>query len=153
MITTPALTLTGALQDVPVSLTYAPQMYVTVEPTHTTVTLYDDGGEPMNAIEIKQGSTIPGFEAVLRDADGQPINLFNATVEFCFGRGRGGPCQIVDAASGRVRYEWQDGDTDDPGTWNGEFVVTMISGRVQRVPSGGYVPVRVTRAVCGRDES
>lgn len=142
------LTMTGTPLDVPVLLAYAPQMYVTVEPIHTTVTLYDDGGEPMSVIEIKQGSTIPGFEAVFVDSGGQPINLSNATVEFVFGRCRGGPCQIVDAAGGRVRYEWQEGDTDDPGTWRGEFIVTMVPGRVQRVPSGGYVSVRITRALC-----
>lgn len=153
MITTLSLTMTGAPYDVPVALAYAPQMYVTVEPIHTTVTLYDDGGEPMNEIEIKQGNMVPAFEAQLfgPPPGNEPINLQGAMVEFCFGRGHGGPCEIVDAANGRVRYEWQEGDTDDPGMWNGEFVVTFVSGHTQRVPSGGYVAVRITRAVCGRD--
>src|SRR5690625_3541442 len=154
MITTPSLTLTGTPYDVPVALAYGPVMSVAVEPISTTVTLYNDGGEPMNEVEIKQGNTVPAFEAQLfgPPPDKAPINLQGATVEFRFGRGQGGPCQIVDAANGRVRYEWQEGDTNDPGAWNGEFVVTFISGHVQRVPSGGYVAVRITRAVCGRDE-
>ena len=99
---------------------------------------------------IKQGSLSPPLEAQLT-ADGQPINLNGVTVEFCMGAHVRGPMEIVDAAEGRVRYHWQLGDTDRPGVWNAEFVVTTITGEPQRVPNSGYVTIEVERAVCGRD--
>lgn len=101
--------------------------------------------------EIKQGDTQPPLEADLQDGDGNPINLQGASVTLCLGRHLRAPVDIIDAAEGRVRYEWQPGDTDYPGEWNAEFVVTFAGGEAQRVPSDGFIRVRIGRSVCGRD--
>lgn len=100
---------------------------------------------------IKQGDTAPALEATLIDPNGQPINLAGMSVTFCMGRHVRAPAEVVDAAEGRVRYEWQEGDTDRPGKWNAEFIVTTIAGESQRVPNAGYITVHITRAICGRD--
>lgn len=101
---------------------------------------------------IKQGDTEPALEAQLMGPDGNPINLQGATVSLCMGRHIQAPTEIINAAEGRVRYAWQPGDTDLPGTWNAEFLVRFASGIEQRVPNEGHIVVRVSRSVCGRDE-
>lgn len=107
----------------------------------------------MITFHIKQGDTLPSLEATLVGPDGEPINLQGTSVTFCMGRSVRGPCEVVDAAQGRVRYVWQPGDTDEPGTWSAEFVVTNMAGETQRVPNNGYLIINIARAVCGRCEA
>lgn len=97
--------------------------------------------------QIGRGDTLFPFDAVLRDANGDPIDLSLATrVDFHLGRRRGqgealaalavdAEAQVLDAPAGLVRYAWQDGDTDVAGRFLADWMVTFPSGRLT-VPNG-----------------
>lgn len=93
---------------------------------------------------IKQGDLRPYYEAELRQADGTPVpGLATATsIEFRMShrhmdKNVTGTAEIVDAASARVRYVWQDGDTDHPGEYLCVFRV-MWGTEPQSFPTDGY---------------
>lgn len=52
--------------------------------------------------------------------------------------------EIVDAAAGSVKYQWQADDTDETGRFQGEFEITFADGGVQTVPTAGYIAVVIT---------
>jgi hypothetical protein len=101
------------------------------------------------AFEIKNGATAPAYVYDLQDdIDTTPvaINLTAATSVTLVMRitgTTGAPylseaMTITTAASGRVTYEWQTGDTDDPGTYDTEFHILWNDGTIEKVPNTGY---------------
>ena len=99
--------------------------------------------------DLKQDDIFPALRARLRDGRGTAIDLSLATVAFRM-RATGGAlkiddaaCDVVDAAGGIVEYQWAAGDTDTPGTYDGEFVISYAGG-VQTVPATGYVSIVVS---------
>ena len=102
---------------------------------------------------IKQGALNPALEATLKKGDGTAQDLTGATVKFSMEHANGkikvneGACTIVDAPTGQVKYSWQTGDTDTPGTYRGEFHVTGLSGGEAIFPSEGYITVEVDERV------
>jgi hypothetical protein len=98
-------------------------------------------------IYIKQGDTAPIVEAVLLDANQLPVDLSGATVVFRMASRPGvapivdETATIVDAGAGRVSYAWAAGDTDEPGTYLAEFVVT--SSEQQTFPNMRYLVVEI----------
>lgn len=94
------------------------------------------------------GDLLPIITATLLDRDGDPVNLTEATVTFRMrnhGNGHiavaGAAAEVVgDATDGNVRYVWQAGDTDQPGEYRAEWIVT-IDSKQQTVPNDGWVPV------------
>lgn len=96
----------------------------------------------MTDFYIKQNDTRPALQAILKDADGNPINLVGATAVFHMSR-RGslvvsGPCEIPNPATGQVNYIWQAGDTDEIGTYNAEIEVTYSDGGIETHPNGKH---------------
>lgn len=93
-----------------------------------------------NTFVIKRNDTSPSLEVQLLDADKNPVNLTNATAVFNMGTRDGETLvdgedvTIVTAASGIVRYDWQEGDTSQAGTHNGEVEVTFFGGKVETFP-------------------
>ena len=91
---------------------------------------------------IKQGDLKPSILATLKHYnDGTVVDLTNAqTVKFHMKRKDGTLkiqnriCTIVSASEGKVRMDWQEGDTDTPGTYYGEFEVVWNDGRPQTFP-------------------
>lgn len=55
----------------------------------------------------------------------------------------GGNVSVSDAASGEVTYDWQSGDTDNPGTYRGEVEVDFTSGETKTFPSAGTFKVYI----------
>jgi hypothetical protein len=50
------------------------------------------------------------------------------------------PSVVIDGViSGVVQYDWQTGDTDTPGRYYAEFVVTYFGGRIETFPADGYL--------------
>jgi len=96
---------------------------------------------------LKQGDTLPIIEAQLFGSDNAPMNLQGAQVRFRMGDIVDAPAEITNAVEGRVRYAWQPGDTDAPGTHKTEWHVTLISGESQTVPNDGYLQVVISRKV------
>lgn len=96
---------------------------------------------------IKRGDQLPSVEATLREpaAPGQigaEIDLTGATgVKFLCSNGVDAAAVIVSAAGGQVRYDWGTDETEEAGTFNGEFEITWGDGRKQTVPNGEYIKV------------
>ena len=97
---------------------------------------------------IKTGDTGPALRRTLLDTSGDAEDLTGATVAFHMESTDGvvvvdGSATLVDAANGVVQYEWQSGDTDESGTFFGEFEVTFSDGIVQSYPNDGDIRIGV----------
>ena len=102
----------------------------------------------MSDFIIKGGDLDPAIEATL-ERDGSPYDLSSAQrVDIVIGVLRDPPvvdaqATITDAAAGTVEYAWQSGDTDEPGAFRAEWVVTTSSGDEATFPDGGYKTVTI----------
>jgi len=102
----------------------------------------------MSDFVIKEGDRDPAIEATL-ERDGSPYDLSDARrVDIVIGALRDPPIvdaqtTITDAADGTVRYIWQLGDTDEPGTYRTEWIVTTPSGAEATFPDAGYEIVTI----------
>lgn len=97
---------------------------------------------------IKQNDTLPALEAQLLDADGTPINLDMCGVKFhmkeAYGRKEiDRPATIADIEQGRVRVDWQTGDTDTTGLFRCEFEIIFTDDTILTVPNDGYFLIRI----------
>lgn len=109
----------------------------------------------MSAFSIKQGDTLPVLEATITKADGSALDLTNATaVVFRMRNVNARPAgtfkvnaaaTFVDKPNGIVRYTFTAADTNAPGSYAGEFVVSF-GGDQQTVPTVGYLAVSVLDA-------
>lgn len=94
---------------------------------------------------LKKGDTLPELTATLQAIDGTPVNIGTATVLFRMRLASSAgstykvssAATVLDAVNGRVSYSWQATDTDTPGHYYAEFVLTFSSGAKQTVPNGG----------------
>lgn len=102
----------------------------------------------MSDFVIKEGDRDPAIEATLQRG-GSPYDLSVARrVDIIIGALRDPPivdarATITDAATGTVQYVWQSGDTDEPGTYRTEWVVTTNSGAEATFPDDGYKIVKI----------
>lgn len=96
---------------------------------------------------LKKGDTLPRISATLKNSDGTPVNLTGATVKFRM-RAPGGPLKVdgaavvVDAAAGKVRYDWTGADTNTEGLFHAEWPVTFGSD-VETIPNNGFLKVLI----------
>jgi hypothetical protein len=102
----------------------------------------------MATFDIKRNDRLPQLRATLLDSTGAAINLTGMTVTFKMRPRDGGALKVnqagavVSAGAGTVSYTWQAGDTDTPGIYDAEWVLTSVSGD-QTVPTAGYLVVTV----------
>ena len=98
---------------------------------------------------IKQNDTLPNLEAQLLDYTGSPINLDLCGVHFHMNKYGTNiinrPAMITDAINGRVKIEWQQGDTGVVGTYQCEFEVNMPDGKIITVPNDGYFLISIVK--------
>lgn len=98
------------------------------------------------------GDTARRVRATIRDAQGLPVNLAGATVQWSW-RLAGAPTSttalatIVDAAGGIVEYAWVAGNLAAAGEYTGEFRVTFPSSTVLTAPSDAPLSFTVRAAV------
>lgn len=97
---------------------------------------------------IKQNDTLPNLEAQLLDHEGSPINLDLCGVHFHMSNFKGEveidrPATIVEIESGRVRVDWQNGDTSKIGIYKAEFEVNMPDGKTISIPNDGYFLISI----------
>lgn len=102
----------------------------------------------MSIFTMKRGDTSPVLEAVLRDGDGTPMSLAGASVELRMKKRShdfhlSKAASVSDPSEGVVQYQWYDGDTDVPGLYMTDFVVTFPDGSVETFPNGGYMTVHI----------
>ena len=102
------------------------------------------------AFSIRKNDTSPSLQALLKDADSNPIDLTGANVRFHM-KAIGGAIKvdaamtIVDQNNGTVRYDWNTGDTDTVGTYEVEFEVTYSDGAIETFPNKGSLALNVTK--------
>lgn len=104
---------------------------------------------------IKRGDRKPALRVNLstRNADGttSAVTLVGATVQFRMkAPGARTPkiayaATIENSATGTVRYDWQDGDTDTArADYRAEFRVTFADDTVETFPGRGYLTIEIT---------
>ena len=54
-----------------------------------------------------------------------------------------GSATVLDDDAGRVRYAWQTGDTDTPGTFQVEFEVEYSTGEIETFPNDGFLAIEI----------
>lgn len=97
---------------------------------------------------IKQHDQLPELVVTLTDAAQSIVNIAGATVRFIMSIKGGAniidaPATIVNASTGQVKYTWVEGDTDNVGTYNGEFEVLFGDGRAETFPNTKYIVIKV----------
>lgn len=109
-------------------------------------------------IVLKVGDTNPSVEGILKDGNNKTIPLAPSdTVTFRMQSAKGevadvfepidADAEIVDGPAGRVRYDWQDGDTDEPGLYEGDFHVTFAAGGSKAsFPNGRSLLIQIIEA-------
>lgn len=111
----------------------------------------------MSDYYIRKGDTAGILADVLKDDEGQPVDIAGATIELTV-TPIGGGTPIVsggasndqvgdgaDGSKGAVHYEWASPQTDEAGDFLGEWKVT-IGGEVQTYPNAGYILISITEA-------
>jgi hypothetical protein len=104
-----------------------------------------------NIFTLKTGDTSPSLLYALLPAT---IDLTGATVRFSL-RNRDTGAVIVNRAAALVvtatppvvRYDWQPGNTDVAGNFDGEFEVTYAGGAIETFPNRGFIDIRITAAI------
>lgn len=97
---------------------------------------------------IKQGDTSPQLEVVLKDGEGNVVDLTNHTLFFGMAETNGrlkvnSVATLISASAGNIRYEWAAGDTDTPGTYLAEFKIINPSGDVLSYPNSTEKQIEV----------
>lgn len=99
---------------------------------------------------IKQNDTLPVLAVQLFDPGGTPLNLELCGIHFHMSSYGGRikinrPAAVTDIEQGKVKIEWQEGDTDTTGTYKCEFEVNMPDGKIITVPNDGYFLISIVR--------
>jgi len=98
---------------------------------------------------IGQGDTASTLLVVLRDANGNAVNITGATVHIDVTPIHGGTktvdtsATIVDAPTGQVSYTFTAGQTAVPGDYLATFTVTFGGGQIESFPNAGYYLVTI----------
>lgn len=108
----------------------------------------------MSDFYIKRNDTSPAIKYQLQDDAGDAVDISGANDVRFLMRQRGGDTvkvddnlagnvSLVDASTGIVQYDWQDGDTDTAGQWWAEWEVEYSDGTIETFPNDQYILVRV----------
>ena len=96
----------------------------------------------------KQNDTKPIYSH-LRDVNGN-VDLTNATSVVFNMRDQSGTvkvsrgvCSIETASTGYVKYPFLATDTDEVGTYKGEYEVLWSDGIIETYPEGDYVVIKI----------
>ena len=102
------------------------------------------------AFYIKQNDTAPFLLVTLRDGSENVIDLTGATAVFKM-RPVGQETAKTDRAAiihnednGQVRYEWQASDTDTIGSYEAEFQITFVDGKIETFPNSDFIRITIT---------
>ncbi len=96
---------------------------------------------------IKRNDRLPSYAVTLDTG----VSLVGATVKLIMTlKGETVPkvdaeAVVVDGATGSVRYDWADGDTDTEGTYDAEWEITYGDGRKQTLPDNDFEEVIIGR--------
>lgn len=96
---------------------------------------------------IKKGDTKKSLYAELSNQKG-PVDLTECKVYLRIGSlplNNDGLCEIKDAAAGLVWYVFEQGETDQPGFYKGEFEVHYPDFRKETFPNDGYIDINIKK--------
>ena len=103
-----------------------------------------------DSFTIKQNDRQPYLRRNLRDSQGNPIgDLTGKTVMFTMIRMGAttkkvdAPAVVVDGPTADVEYQWQVGDTDTPGVYQGDWKVDPAGAEQVTVPNANNMRVTV----------
>jgi len=97
--------------------------------------------------EIRKDNRLPVYQVDALDKDGNPIDLSSQTAIVFSMRDRATGTLKITAVAGsllvgedgstfnRMRYDWQAGDTDTPGEYEGQFTLTFSPGVTRSFPA------------------
>ena len=99
-------------------------------------------------VTIKRGDTRHAIKAILKNAQGNPVDLTDCSVFFHMsplgGSHRiGRRVDIHDAQAGEVWVVFAPGETDVSGVYRAEFRVTYPDGRKETFPNSGYLAIQI----------
>lgn len=105
----------------------------------------------MSDFVIKAGDRLPKLRQTLYDGAGVALDLTGATVTMRLRDQKGTTLKtltgsaavIAPATSGVVEFSWGSSDTDTPGEYFAEWVLTYAGSVTRTVPAPGYVHVSV----------
>lgn len=95
----------------------------------------------MANFKLKTGDTSPAIKRQLTDNSGNPVDLTGASVKFGMWNIIDESIKIdasgtiTDASNGKVKYEWQSGDTDTEARYEAEFEVTYSDSGTETFPN------------------
>lgn len=109
---------------------------------------------------IEQGDTGPAIQVTCYAVDDPvqgvdtPVDVSGATFKFNMGKANTstvlvdhGTATVVDGPNGKVKYQWQAGDTAVAGQMWGEFEGTFSDGTVVTFPNKKKIAILVTKQV------
>lgn len=103
-------------------------------------------GDRRHDFVIKKDSVQPNLDVTLEDDDDNVIDLVGASVRFRMKKPGADSLKIdetatlLDAANGRVEYDWSSGDTDTAGHYNAEFAVDYSGETGQDFDPDEFIP-------------
>lgn len=105
-----------------------------------------------DTFNMKRGDTVPSIRRQLMGGDGIPVDLTGAVVRFSMKDYRGikimrEECEIIDASTGVVQYNWQAGDTSVDGKYCAEFEVTYDNDGVETFPNFEFINVVIYKDI------
>jgi len=111
-----------------------------------------------NEFIIKRNDTLPSLQICLIDrgclGNKQPYLLSGVTgVTFTMANNSGDykilsqPAQIISNSGGTIQYNWQNGDTNESGSFLGEFHLHYSNGGKLSIPQNGYIKIEIPKDV------
>lgn len=98
---------------------------------------------------LKEGDTSPAISYALEPTS---VDLTGASVVFIMASRRGVVKVNRQAASittavgtPTVQYDWQAADTDQNGSYRGEFEVTYADSTVETFPNSGFINITIAK--------
>lgn len=115
----------------------------------------------METFYIKQGDLWPPLEANLKQANGEPIPLqetdeVNFIMTFKNKRTSvviEGEVEVIDYTTAHVKYEWNTGDTDVAGVYQGEFKVMLNGEKLVSIPNNKYFDIIIDNKLGSKEVS
>ena len=102
------------------------------------------------AFYIKQNDTAPIIIVTLKDGNDVAVDLTAASAVFKM-RPVGQTTVKTSAAAiihnadgGQVRYEWVAADTNTIGSYEAEFQVTFVDGKIETFPNSDFIRITIT---------
>lgn len=103
-------------------------------------------------LTFKRGDTRHAIRALLKNNQGNPVDLSEATVFFKMKHyllEKTVEKSVYPDAEGFLNVVFQDGETDVPGKYNAEFTITYADDRVETFPNSGYIEIQIEDKVGG----